>query len=482
MHEVRAADLKERLGRLDWSALGRRLKGCLVHEGNEDMMLAGKHFSAGQSLAFPQVLIRCANQDDVCMALAFIRDYDVPFAIRSGGHCFADFSSHAGAVVDLSPMNCIEVDGDRMRVGPGAHAADVVRALAAKGRMVPTGGCPWVAMGGLSLVGGFGFLGRRFGLTTDQVERMRVISADGDVLEASSDCASDLFWALRGAGAAGFGVVAGITLRTQPLSDLTVCHGAWSLREAAGLIERWQQWMPATSGEINLELGLVGPDDPDLDSRVELYGVVLGDAAAARPPLTELRRWLGSLVSGLRTWSLSGERVADYLVGLLDRCTEPAWQPSRPYRQIGYQFTRSDFFDGLLNIEAIKECVERFQADRRYAQVRELEFVPWGGAYANENAGACFLHRHARLLIRHTAMLGSRATLELRGHAQRWVDASRHAVCRHANGHVYQGYADLRLENWAHSYYGAAFPRLREVKRRYDPGNFFRHAQSIDCS
>ena len=128
---------------------------------------------------------------------------------------------------------------------------------------------------------------------------------------------------------------------------------------------------------------------------------------------------------------------------------------------------------------AIEACVARFAADRRYPQYRELEFVPWRGAYAREDGAACFLHRTPRLLVRHTCTVGARATAELRDHARDWVDASAATLAPCANGHVYQGYADLRLEGWEEAYYGDAYPRLRRIKRRVDPGDVFRHAQSI---
>ncbi len=470
---------QDRLGAIDWSALQSRLQGVVVRPGDERMVLAGKHFAAGKALAFPRALLRCEGLSDVRASLEFLRLHQIPFSVRSGGHCFADLSSSASAIVDLSEMNRIEHGDASVRIQPGICAADLSRALAAHGHVLPTGGCPWVALGGLSLAGGFGFLGRRYGLTTDQVESLQVVTADGRVLEASTDSNPELFWALRGAGTAGLGIVTGITLRSYPLNGLTVCRGVWPLHEAVGLIDRWQQWAPDASQDINLELGLYGPDDPEDAGHIELFGIVLGNPVQTTTHLTEVSRFLGALAGNLHTWSLAASAAAGYLVGLLSHETAKAWQPSRPYQQTGYQFTRSDFFEGHLGIDAIRECVSRFQDDRRYPEFRELEIVPWGGAYTRKNAAACFLHRTPRMLIRHTVMVGARSTEDLRNHARQWVDASQATLSRHASGHVYQGYADLRLDNWAQAYYGDTYPRLLEIKRQYDPEHAFRHAQSI---
>lgn len=469
----------ERLRAVDWSPLGRALRGPVILPGDDRLILASKQLAAGRPLVLPQALVRCWDTSDVQRALEFVRRHALPFSVRSGGHCFADLSSSASVVIDLSELNPVEPRDGVAVLGPGALSAEVSRTLAAQGRVVPTGGCPLVAIGGLGLVGGFGFLGRRYGLTTDQIERLEVVTADGSVLQASRDDAPDLYWALRGAGAAGFGIVTAMTLRTQPLEELTVCNGRWDLSEAAALVELWQAWAPEAEPDINLELGLVAPDLPENPCFVELFGVILGSPVRAAEHLAALERRLGTLASGLRTWRLPPAAAADYLVGLLNHQTEPAWLPSRPYRETGYQFTRSDFFDGPLSTEAIQACVEQFQADRRYAQYRELELIPWGGAYARTDGTSSFLHRHARMMIRHTAVVGARSSEELRAHARGWADASRATVLRHANGHVYQGYADLRLDGWHRAYYGDRHSELQRVKRKYDPQCVFRHAQTL---
>jgi FAD/FMN-containing dehydrogenase len=464
---------------VDWAPLGRALQGEVILAGDERLVLASKQFAAGRPLARPQALLRCRSTADVQRALEFILQHALPFSVRSGGHCFADLSTRAPVILDLSQLNTLEVRDEVAVLGPGALACDISRGLAARGRVLPTGGCPWVAIGGLALVGGFGFLGRRYGLTMDQLQRLEVVGADGRVLHTSAEEEPDLFWALRGAGTAGFAVVTGLELRTSPLEALTVVNGRWPLTEAAALVELWQQYAPGADADVNLELGLVAPDLPELDCHVELFGVILGSEAEAARHLAAVQRHLGPLASGVRTWRLPPAAAADYLVGLLDHETEQAWLPSLPYQQTGFQFTRSHFFDTPLGPDAIRALVDQFGADRRYAQFRELELVPWGGAYARSDGSSSFAHRKARTMIRHTGTVGSRSSEELRAHARDWVDGSQATVHGHANGHVYSGYADPRLEGPHRAYYGEGLARLQDLKRRYDPRNVFRHAQSL---
>lgn len=464
----------------DWAALQERIGGEVILPGDARMVLANKHFAAGRPLPEPQALIRCRDREDVRRALELVRERRFPFSVRSGGHCFADFSSSSGAILDLAELAFCRREGDLLRVGPGLGGGQLAPALGHAGLALPTGGCPWVAIGGLSLVGGFGFLGRHLGLATDRVRALEVVTAAGDLLECDATAAADLFWALRGAGGAGFGIVTALVLEPVAFPDLRICFGAWPASEAAAVLRVWQAHFanPADS-RINLEAGLAGPDEPGEPCHAKVFGILVGAEQETAELATGVRRALGPLASALRDWIPGRPQAAGYLCGLVDHQGRQAWQPSRPFQRSAYQFTRSQFFDGELSDRALEDCVRQFIDDRRHAQARELEFIPWGGAYARADPSAAFIHRSARCMVRHTAMVGALAGEDLRTAAATWVDGSRDTLARHAGGAVYQGYADWRLDDWAQAYYGDTYPRLQAVKARYDPEDLFRHAQSI---
>lgn len=463
-----------------WAELAAGLRGPVILPGDEQMVLANKHFAAGRPLPQPRALIRCRDREDVSRALAFVRNREIPFAVRSGGHCFADFSSSAGAILDLGEITFCRREGDLVRVGPGLLGGQLAPALAHAGLALPTGGCPFVAIGGLCLVGGFGFLGRHLGLATDRVRALEVVTADGETIACDAENAADLFWALRGAGGAGFGIVTALTLAPSPFPEFRICFGSWPAPEAAAVLRVWQaHFANPADDRINLEAGLAGPDEPEDPCQALLFGVLVGDEAETRELIAGVHRALGPLAGALTDWMPDRRQAAGYLCGLVDRQGHKAWVPTRPYPRCGYQFTRSQFFDEELSDRALDDHVRWFLTNRRYAECRELEFIPWGGAYGRGDPTAAFAHRTARCLVRHTVMLGAFATDELRTSAAAWVDGSRDTLAPDANGSAYQGYADWRRDDWAAAYYGDTYPQLQAVKARWDPDDVFRHAQSI---
>ena len=175
----------------------------------------------------PQAVVLCRRPEDVVAATAFARRSGIEVAVRSGGHDFAGRSSGPGMVLDLSPMRSLAVADGLATVGPGFRLGDLYAALAQHGVTIPAGCGATVGIGGQALGGGLGLLGRTRGLTSDQLLAAEVVLADGRVLECDEQRHEDLFWALRGAGAQGLGVVTRLTLRTLPEPAATSFHLTW---------------------------------------------------------------------------------------------------------------------------------------------------------------------------------------------------------------------------------------------------------------
>jgi FAD/FMN-containing dehydrogenase len=455
------------------SALAGGLHGSLVRPGDPEYTSVRKPFAGRFDDALPTAVVRCATAEDVVASLAFARTHDMPFALRSGGHSFADWSSTRGLLIDLGPLDTVRLDGHDATVGPGVRLGVLAGRLAAADRTVPCGWCPGVGAAGAVLGGGYGVLGRLYGLGADHLLAAQVALADGGLVWCDAERDPDLFWALRGAGGGLFGAVTALVLMTRPVVPATVFMCRWSYRHAAAVVAAWLRLAPSAPDEINAELVLTATEQPDEQPYVTVFGAAVGGAAAFldafRPPPDDAA-----------TRELAGRDAACHheypgeAEGVIISGPPPDARP-------GLQANKSEFFDATLPADTVGALVAHFAADRVRGESRDLEFIPWGGAHGRVPADAtAFAHRGARFMLKHAVQVGYLATDERRWAAHRWVTASWAITRPHGSGGVYPNYPDPALPPWDRAYHATNLDRLRAVKARYDPADLFRPGAGLD--
>ncbi|HEX4060372.1 MAG TPA: FAD-binding oxidoreductase [Streptosporangiaceae bacterium] len=173
---------------------------------------------------------------DIATAIRFARDHDVRLAVKGTGHDYLGRSSAPGSLlVWTHAMREITVHdaftpagapagGEReipaVTVGAGTRWLEVYQALIEHGRYAQGGGCTTVgAAGGFTQGGGFGSFSKRFGTAAGNVLEFEVVTADGEIVVVNAHQHPDLFWALRGGGGGTFGVVSKVTFRTHPIPE-----------------------------------------------------------------------------------------------------------------------------------------------------------------------------------------------------------------------------------------------------------------------
>jgi len=167
----------------------------------------------------PALVVKCAEQADVCSAIRFATEHELDISVRGGGHHAAGYASiEGGMIIDLSDMCSIRVDLNQRKAiaQAGLKWGDFDHETQAHG-LACTG--PIVSLTGLSgfvLGGGFGWLHRKVGLACDNLVAADVITADGSLVRASLQDDSELLWGLRGAGW-NFGVVTSLELSLQEI-------------------------------------------------------------------------------------------------------------------------------------------------------------------------------------------------------------------------------------------------------------------------
>jgi FAD/FMN-containing dehydrogenase len=335
-----------------------------------------------------------------------------------------------------------------------------------------------VGIAGLTLGGGLGILGRKYGLTSDLLIGAQIVLADGRILDCDESRHADLFWALRGAGSGNFGVVTSLVFRTVPAREITNFHLAWPFHRAVGVIEAWQQWAPYGPDELAASLKVTASGDAERPPSVDIYGALMGTESDAIDLLDELVTRLGTdpISFSKKQMSFSETRHFWANLGAAEAPqTEEARQP--------YLFTKSEFFKRELPTEAILALVENFSLGRVPGESRELDFMPWGGAYNRVRSDAtAFVHRDELFQLKHAVIVDPEALSGEKTDAQRWVVRSWESVHPWGSGRVFQNFVDPELQGWTEAYYGTNYARLVRVKAQYDPTGFFRFHQSLPAS
>ncbi|HEY7523392.1 MAG TPA: FAD-dependent oxidoreductase, partial [Candidatus Limnocylindrales bacterium] len=227
----------------------------------------------------PALIAEPLGTTDVAAAIRFARQNDLDIGVKCGGHSVLGLSvPDSGLMIDLTPLSRVEVDVDRRvaRVGGGALLRYLDEASLAHGLATTAGNVSHTGVGGLTLGGGMGWLARQFGLSCDNVERFEVVTADGEVVSATSAENPELFWGLRGGGG-NFGIVTEFEFRLHPVVDhaLMVDLG-FDVTDAVEPLRRWRDLLPdapreatltadavTAEGRPTVAIGFVWVGDPD---------------------------------------------------------------------------------------------------------------------------------------------------------------------------------------------------------------------------
>jgi len=208
-----------------WLLVGRRLAKLDPRVRELEQLVSGPVFVPADSSALvyneryahvhPLAVVRPRGPNDVQAVVRWGRRRGVRVIPRSGGHSYAGWSTGAGLVIDVSQMSAISVGSGSVTVGAGARLIDVYDAVARAGAGIAAGSCPTVGITGLTLGGGVGVLTRAWGLTSDQLTNVDIVTADGELRHCDANSEPDLFWALRGGGGGNFGVVTALRFATS---------------------------------------------------------------------------------------------------------------------------------------------------------------------------------------------------------------------------------------------------------------------------
>jgi FAD/FMN-containing dehydrogenase len=399
----------------------------------------------------------------------FAREHDLLLSIRGGGHNIAGLAvCDGGLMLDLSRMRGVWVDpaARTARVQGGCLLGDVDRETQLHGLAAVLGFISETGVGGLTVGGGFGYLTRRCGWTSDTVRSMEVVTADGRLVRASEDEHADLFWGLRGGGG-NFGVVTGFEYELFPVGPEVVAGAcAWRGEDAPAVLAMHRDLFEHAPPELTCTAVLrLAPPAPWLPPEVHGKPVILlvachsgpvaeGEAAAA--PVKAFGTPVGDVLQ---------RRPYVQQQALLD-ATQPK---GRRY------YWKSEYLPGL-SPELLDGIVAH--AARLPSPHAALILFPIDGALNRLPADHSAVgNRDARCVLNITAAWDSPADDE---RCIAWARTAWEDLRRFSTGGTYINFqtedeGDDRLR----AAYGGNYDRLAGVKARWDPDNRFRMNKNI---
>ena len=417
----------------------------------------------------PAVVARCLGSADVIACVQFARENDILLCIKGGGHNIAGLATADGALMlDMSLMRGVWVDPQRKvaHAQAGCLLGDVDRETQVHGLAAVLGFVSLTGIAGLTLGGGFGYLTRRWGWTTDNVVGMDVVTADARLVRASNDENADLFWGLRGGGG-NFGVLTGIDYALYPVGPQIVGGVvAWPASEAPKVLQLYRTLAEKAPPELTLVVLLrpappapwlpkemhgkpiVGmlacytgkPEDGEKAvAAIKSFGKPIGDVLVRRP-YAQLQSLLDATQPKGRRYYWKSEYISRVDPALCDKLIEHAAKIQSPHSMVGlFQI------DGALN---------RLKADHSPVGNRDARYV-LNVAGAWEQAS------------------DDKANMD-------WARAAWNDMKSFSTGGTYINFltedeGPERIE----AALGKGVHRLAEVKAKWDPKNMFRMNRNI---
>ncbi len=268
----------------------------------------------------PALIARCTSNSDVAAAIKLAQSENLPVSVRGGGHGVAGNAiCHDGLVIDLTQMREVSVDPNRREItaGGGVRWREFDEAAGAH-QLATTGGqVSHTGIAGLTLGGGLGYLMGKHGTACDNLLSVELVTAGGETLTVSEEVHSDLFWAIRGAGA-NFGVVTAFRYRLHPLPGVLAGLLLHSRDRAAEFIDFYRDFLPNTPDELYTTLAFL--NTPDGTPVVGVIAVYSGPVADGERVLAPLRKFGPPLADLIRPMQYTeAQRLVDDAVPIGNR-------------------------------------------------------------------------------------------------------------------------------------------------------------------
>jgi FAD/FMN-containing dehydrogenase len=451
---------KKSVVEVDSAAVARfvaTLKGRALTPGGNEYESARQVWNAAFD-KHPGLIVVCAGAADVARAIEFVRRHNLLMAVRSGGHSLAGKSTcDGGVVIDLSGMKGLKIDPVRQiaHAEAGLTLAEFDQSTQAQGLATTSGTEPTTGIAGLTLGGGLGWIMGKYGLACDNLRSVNIVMADGKMLTASSSTNKDLFWAVRGAGA-NFGVVTELEYDLHAVTTILAGVIKYPFESLPDVLKHYREFTHTLPDEVGISVGII----PSKGGKpvASLAVSYCGDLNEGEKALKTLRSFRPILSDDVKPMSyLAFQKLGGLPPGL------------RLHALVRSSFL-TELTDAAIDVMAAHAAMA----------------PPFSGSFVIE-----YLHGKAsRVPVTATAFPHRIAGHNFSLHAD-WIAPAGEASAKewglsfwsamqpYVRPAAYSNYLGDEGPERARASYGGNYTRLTELKRRYDPSNFFNLNQNI---
>ncbi|KAL8466840.1 hypothetical protein ACS0TY_035778 [Phlomoides rotata] len=453
------------------------------------------------SMPTPSFIVTPSSESEIQTVISCSKSNNFLVRVRSGGHDYEGLSYAAKVpfvIIDLGNLSSITIDVEEGTawIGGGVRLGDLYYHVSNKSRNLgfPGANCPTVGVGGLLSGGGINMMLRKYGLAADNILDARIITADGKILDRKS-MGDDLFWAIRGGGAASFGVITAWKIRLVEVPDIVTAFtiGRTLEQNATDLVYRWQEIAHELDRDLYLRvlISRVNNSNGKPTIQATFNSLFLGNTDSLVALLQKRFPELGLVKKDCKEMSWIESVI--YFADLPKGSTAEDLLRKDPYPKPYYK-AKSDYVATPIPKHGLEGLWRHLYEDE--ARDALLIFGPSGGRVSEISESEIpYPHRGAYIYdIQQLVYWDEKGNKE----ADKYINWIRRLysyltpfVSKNPRA-AYLNYRDLDLgvnnvgntsygqaRVWGIKYFNNNFERLFLVKSKVDPSNFFRNEQSI---
>lgn len=413
----------------------------------------------------PIAIVYCENVDDIRLCFNVIKKYNIGFRIRSGAHHYEGFSTGDNIlVIDVSRINKIDIDLNQntIKIQAGTRNREVYEAVGKYDIPFPGGGCPTVGAIAYTLGGGWGYSARYLGLGIDSLLEVEILNFEGQIIKANKKENSDLFWALKGAGSGNFGVVTSMTFnlpKKEKYGTLVISEiNNISIEEMVHIFKAWDENIETLNSKLNMKVAFYNDNIKGLG--VKITGIFYGEKEDA---LDELKK-----ITLNYKWNYTLKEMTILDINRWIQDNHPEYEKYKSTGRFVYKKYEIYEIRKILNILNEKLDKTIYTAISLYGmggKIRE--------DLIDENS---FAYRNAKGILGFQALWEEDIDADIN---KRWV-VEKAKIIRDLTTGSFVNFPLAELENYMEEYFEQNSEKLKKIKEKYDPSNFFKFEQGIN--